>query len=527
MKNLSKTKELIKKLPTSILLKNDFLIVQANDLNKPLKKDKYFEANHMLKLSDGKTEIHSIEEYNEILQKDIKILYDDEETSKELAELKKSIDKKKNKKLFSLFDDETKLLSFDNYDDFKNKIIMGKIKEFLNIIISWKDDYVNKKSDIENILNEANNEQTRWEKVIEEFRSRFTVPFTIEIENKKDAIVGRNIPKFNFIPVIDGEERKDLNTNKNDLMETLSTGEKRAYTILNLIYDVEDKKLNSKDKILVILDDVVDSFDYKNKYALIQYLSESDSKITYWILTHNFDFYTTCISRLGGNKYFISRGEKGIEISPNKSKENKGGLTVFSKYLDDLRDEKEVEKNALCLIPVARNILELNQSSITSEKYYNQLSKYLHDSSEIIHDNLSSLEDIFNYAFHDSIKITNQDTIINSLEKAVNEIDFKETNALDLRDKLLLSILIRVKTEKRLRTYDSKRILDNYDQLGQKFVVVKENITDKEELDLINEIVVSIPEFIHLNSFMFEPLIDIDLSKYKEMLDKINKIIEK
>ena len=53
-------------------------------------------------------------------------------------------------------------------------------------------------------------------------------------------------------------------------------------------------------EIMLVIDDIADSFDYRNKYAIIEYLKEitEDGIFKVIILTHNFDFYRTCSSRI-------------------------------------------------------------------------------------------------------------------------------------------------------------------------------------------------------------------------------------
>ena len=50
----------------------------------------------------------------------------------------------------------------------------------------------------------------------------------------------------------------------------------------------------------LIFDDVADSFDYKNKFAIIEYIKDLHHLDCFRtvILTHNFDFYRTVASRL-------------------------------------------------------------------------------------------------------------------------------------------------------------------------------------------------------------------------------------
>ena len=54
-------------------------------------------------------------------------------------------------------------------------------------------------------------------------------------------------------------------------MQALSTGEKKALYILNIIFEIEARTKAGQQTLLVV-DDIADSFDYKNKYAIIQYL---------------------------------------------------------------------------------------------------------------------------------------------------------------------------------------------------------------------------------------------------------------
>src|SRR5665213_2818087 len=70
---------------------------------------------------------------------------------------------------------------------------------------------------------------------------------------------------------IDGNESAVID--KPHLLQSLSTGEKKALYILNVIFDIETRK-NNRQETLVVVDDVADSFDYQNKYAIIQYLKE-------------------------------------------------------------------------------------------------------------------------------------------------------------------------------------------------------------------------------------------------------------
>lgn len=82
------------------------------------------------------------------------------------------------------------------------------------------------------------------------------------------------------------------------LLHVLSTGEKKALYVLNIIFEIEARKKAQQQTIFVV-DDIADSFDYKNKYAIVEYLKEisEESCFRQLILTHNFDFFRTINSR--------------------------------------------------------------------------------------------------------------------------------------------------------------------------------------------------------------------------------------
>ena len=68
---------------------------------------------------------------------------------------------------------------------------------------------------------------------------------------------------------------------------------------------------------LIIADDISDSFDYKNKYAIIEYLCDlAETKgIDLLMLTHNFDFFRTVKYRCDVNRrncYIAQRSADGV-----------------------------------------------------------------------------------------------------------------------------------------------------------------------------------------------------------------------
>lgn len=139
------------------------------------------------------------------------------------------------------------------------------------------------------------------------------MPFDICIEDSKENILINNkepVLKFYYNDI-----QGDAELNQKELLDYLSAGEKRAFYILNIIYELELRKLEQKDT-LIVADDLADSFDYGNKYAIIEYLNDilCEDFFKIIILTHNFDFCRTLSSRLniGRENIFIAEKNKKL-----------------------------------------------------------------------------------------------------------------------------------------------------------------------------------------------------------------------
>lgn len=106
-----------------------------------------------------------------------------------------------------------------------------------------------------------------WENAIKRFNERFVdMPFNLKLENPTDAVLGRSPAKLLFVFNDGRGQQVELERAQ---LKTLSQGEKRALYILNFIFDVEER-LKSESDTLFIIDDVADSFDYKNKHETIK-----------------------------------------------------------------------------------------------------------------------------------------------------------------------------------------------------------------------------------------------------------------
>jgi len=195
---------------------------------------------------------------------------------------------------------EEDIKEFAYLNKFRKKLLINYIsthKNEFNVLLKLHKDTSEQRA---KIVEEAKKEQAQWKEVIDIFKRRFTVPFEVQIKNQENVILNGE-PASLLFKYKDGNGPDDEKLlGGSELQESLSTGEQRVFYLLNIIFQIETRKKLKKNQ-LVVVDDIADSFDYKNKYAIIEYLKDvlDDPHFFMIILTHNFDFYKTIKSRLG------------------------------------------------------------------------------------------------------------------------------------------------------------------------------------------------------------------------------------
>ncbi len=314
---------------------NSFGTFQANELLRSTEDNSYFEAGHKFTLSDN-AEIKSAEELKKLLQKEITSIVNDEKLKKSFDQVDKSIGANTELRSFknAIEKDNLLLVELDKYEEFRKKVWLNYISLLAKETEELAKFYEGKKGEIEKIIKEAKNEFAIWEEIIKTFNERFYVPFEIKLVNQEDVVLKEETAnlEFDYKDPNETPVRKD----KSSLLSILSKGEQRAFYILQLLFDVESRKQLSQQTILV-LDDIADSFDYKNKYAIIEYIKELHNNPIFrlLILTHNFDFYRTVASRLSLNwkAAFMATKKDSREVTLIEGRYRKD---VFSNFKKDI-----------------------------------------------------------------------------------------------------------------------------------------------------------------------------------------------
>lgn len=506
--------------------KGIFNPTKANKTSESLEKNSFFEAGHMVKI-DGEKEPIGLEDYkSKIIEIGKKI-----DSDAQLSKLKTSLEKNAQAQyiqslLESSSPSEAELfitkVNPGRRDLFKKELwsfYLTQCEETSNFL-AISDKY---KDELLELEKQAEKEAPLWADAIDLFNSRFVdMPFKLSLYNKSDVTLGKANAILKFIFKEDGEEPKDF---KREQIKALSQGEQRALYLLNFIFDVE-LKIKNKEETLFIIDDIADSFDYKNKSAILQYLIDLTRVDFFYqiIFTHNFDFFRSLANDVAPrrNCLMANKLEGSIEL-------------VDAKAINDIFQndwKKNIERTNSILyscIPFTRNIVEYLKPK--NSKEYLLLTSLLHWKIDTTSITRGKFLDTYNSVFNENYKVDSDALMYDILLKTADEISGqKELKGLDLQDKVLLSIAIRVLAEKymtnKLRGFKKDPNYWFEKSTYGKMLGEFESYVDSKDEDLktLRKVGVTVNSNIHLNSFMYEPILDLSLTHLSELYKEIKAL---
>ncbi len=523
----TKYNELIKK--SSYFKEGVFNPLKAENIIKVTRSEKFFEAEHVILLNGHDDKIDSADEFNRIISEEKnKIL-----TNTKLKEIEAKISQgvKAVKEFQNILEQYPELIPYltkEKYNSLRVALWKSYLKDKKEEVIELLAVYEENKERILQIEDKAKNQSTKWEEVVREFKNRFYVPYEIYIENKKSMVLGNKTPiiKFKFE---DGVNPVALDKNSLQQIDILSQGELRALYLLNIIFEIKSRE-TEKQKTLFILDDIVDSFDYKNKYAIIEYIKEI-SKIEYFyqiILTHNFDFFRTIQSRVlknskWHNSFMAQKNDNNIKlVDAGKNKTS----SPFEVWKNSFHIDEVI---LIAIIPFIRNLAEY----IGNKDIEDKLTKLLHIKNSTKNITVGELENYIKKILSNKehISLSNPDTkVYNLIYEKADEIENSPIiEEVELEKKIVLSIAIRLKAEEfMILKINNQAIVNSIrkNQTGELFGEVKKNnLVTSEQLKILELVNIITPENIHLNSFMYEPILDMSKAHLIDLYRNV-KVLE-
>lgn len=500
--------------------KGTFNYYNAATIAKSLADNGFFDAKHTVNLnSDEKLEITSQKQLEDLIAHEKDSISKDKALRKNFSDVEKLITKNANLRGFEAYlgQHEELLSELANIDSFREKIWKSYFKARSELYIDLIDKFQAAEKRKKEIEKEASGQRTQWEKVIEIFNGRFFVPFKLTAKNRTSVILGQEEMLSLAFTFEDGAEQAPVE--KAALMETLSTGEKRAFYILNIIFEVEARK-KARQETVFIVDDIADSFDYKNKYAIIQYLKDISEEPHFFqiILTHNFDFFRTINSRFVSYPCCLMALKNSTGITLEQAT---GIKNIFAKdwKLNFFTDNKK----KIASIPFLRNLIELTKSE--DDPDYIKLTSLLHWKDDSAHITINALDAIYNSLFcENKNSIDGNKPVVDLIQHEAREC-LTACCGINLENKIVLSLAIRISIEQ----FMTNKINDpafiasiDRNQTPRMLTKFKELFHgDVDAIETIERVVLMTPENIHLNSFMYEPILDMSDEHLRKLYEDV------
>lgn len=384
---------------------------------------------------------------------------------------------------------------------------------------AYLESYATSKDEVGYIEAAAAQAAPRWTKAVGLFNDRFVdMPFTLSVANQTQAALGKEKAKLKFT-FKDGNDIVEWSRSE---IKTLSQGEKRALYLLNFIFEVEARKLANQETLFII-DDVADSFDYKNKHAIVQYLEDLSKTGSFYqiILTHNFDFFRTlCYAFVPYERCLMANRES-----------NSIGLTkaegVKNYFIRKWKSNVANNDHILCAtIPFTRNLIEYTKGE--KDPDYLKLTSLLHWKDDTDQITVGNYLDIYNRLFGTAHDTSNKQPVKSLLFTKAEEICARNIHdGLNLEDKVLLSMAIRLQAEilctNKLRTLknDANYWCQSNNQFGS---LMKEFVSlapSAPEMRTLEKVSITVSSNIHLNSFMYEPILDLTVEHLLKLYQEV------
>lgn len=504
---------------------------QASELSKSVADNAFFEVNHKIILGDGTTTIDSSSSLTTLISEELSSILNNVAVKKAFDKIDKKASANDSLRQFKEIIENSpdlvdKLLDYNNFHKEVWKGYFAKFKVKADDLLT---SYQQAKPTLDTVLQQAAGQRDAWENTICIFNRRFSVPFEVKIKNQTDLLLNEEAATLSF----EYKTHTDKKEIESKVLEevVLSKGELRAFYTLQLLFAIEKMKHDGGQEHILIFDDISDSFDYRNKYAMVEYLCDlkNDTRFKMIILTHNFDFYRTISSRLQvkRNSTYMAYKDENAEIKFHKAEYLKAPF----KFIKTKANESEF---FIALIPLVRNLIEYSKdiSVDPSKSEYLKLTSCLHVKTETTNLTVNDIESILRNNIEDIPNLPTANTTSNIKDYiysiAENLYNQQGLDEIHIQNKIVFAIAIRLKAEDYMIA-KLKQVMS-----GEEFNQFYSNITTNQtsaltkKFDelcsptndiqlLIKEVNLITPENIHLNSFMFEPLIDMSVWRLKQL----------
>lgn len=504
--------------------KGMFDYYNAGQIAKSLADNGFFAAKHTvtLKASGGDKEISTERDLEAIISEEKQAILTNPKLVKSFDAVAKQLDRNAELRTFCRYlqDNAGVLSRMDNPRRLKGDVLKSYIKVNYDVYLDMMSKYdaaAKRKKEIEE---EARKQSTQWDEVIEIFNNRFVVPFRLEARNKIEVMLGQEaIPALGFTYMDGGET---VAVEEPELLKALSTGERKALYIVQVIFEVQ-RRAATKTETLLVVDDIADSFDYQNKYAIVQYLKDisEDGQFKLIIMTHNFDFFRTIGPRFVGyaNCLMASKNPNGLSLVPATGIKNIFANDWKLHFFTDT-------KKKIASIAFLRNLIEMTTGE--RDPAYIQLTSMLHWRSDTGSITVKILDDIFNKMCGESKASPDQGRLVWQVMIAEAKNCLGVTDGLGLENKIVLAMATRITAERFMIRKINDDAFVAAIQINQTNALVTKYKTlfqkEKKAISVLDRVALMTPENIHVNAFMYEPIVDMSDEILKRLYREVEQL---
>lgn len=507
----------------SDVLSRQFNHYSAGTINKQLTDNGFFAAKHTINLNTkgGKQEISSAAELSQKIEDEREKIFADKDLAGKFDAIDKKIQNAELRKFRDyLFENQEILPELKNFQQLQKDVWIAYLVNQKELFDQFLIQYEAGKITIETAIKQAREERTDWEKVVATFNKRFFVPFKMSVTNQEDVILKGTKPSIAFL-FSDGEREGEVA--RESLLKVLSQGEKRALYILNILFEIQSRQKLGGQTILLV-DDIADSFDYKNKYAIIEYLKDIAHSGNFYciFLSHNFDFYRSISGRLNLKRDCkLMAAKSGRKLILNQEKYQNNPFVFWKEHLQE-------PIYSISAIPFVRNLAEY----CGHEADYSTLTSLLHMKADTETITLDDLCVIYRKILSDKAALVltpANKTVISVLIEEAEKISNGMDEHIELESKIVMSIAIRLIAEKHMiKRINNQPFVDAITQ-NQTVALLKEYkrnaLGTSEEIEKLEQVNLMTPENIHLNSFMYEPILDMGSTHLRALYAQVKALV--
>ena len=191
---------------------------------------------------------------------------------------------------------------------------------------------------------------------------------------------------------------------------------------------------------------------------------------------------------------------------------------------------KVAESNSIMLasIPFTRNLIEYTLGEEVED--YKKLTSLLHWKEDTSNITAGEYFEIYNRLFHTKHGESDTTKMYDLLLSEATSICTEEHDEIKLENKVLISISTRIQAEKfmteelRLLKADPLYWCTTKSQFGALLGEYKHHDPDAAKIEVLEGVGITVSSNIHLNSFMYEPILDLSLDHLCNLFMTVSRL---